>query len=291
MACAVAVLMVRSLDGVQGGRRAVRAGRTVNCSAGRATVIRLADAPGLRHREADMTLGLGLVSVDCVSSAGRRRRGTSRMGDISTAIEVAEPVRRGEPKASDVVDAALQAIAARNGELGAFVHVDEAGARAAAQAVDDIVARGDDPGPFAGAPMGVKDLEDRAGMPTSDGSLLFVGRRPVAEDSIHVARLRRAGAVPVGKTATPGSAHSTSPGPRRSVSPATPGTPTTRPAAPAAAARRRWPPASSRRPRRATAAGPSASRRPSVGGSASKPASAASPPPARTGPRLRCSAS
>src|SRR4051795_7576728 len=40
-------------------------------------------------------------------------------------------------------------------------------------------------------------------MPTSQGSLLYKGRGPVPDDSIHVARLRAAGAVPVGKTASP----------------------------------------------------------------------------------------
>ena len=59
-----------------------------------------------------------------------------------------------------------------------------------------------DPGPFAGVPFGVKDLEDCAGMPTTHGSLLFAGRARSA-DSIHVARLRAAGAVPIGKTAAP----------------------------------------------------------------------------------------
>jgi aspartyl-tRNA(Asn)/glutamyl-tRNA(Gln) amidotransferase subunit A len=49
----------------------------------------------------------------------------------------------------------------------------------------------------------VKDLEDCAGMPTSHGSLLYRDHGPVAEDSVHVARLRAAGAVPVGKTAAP----------------------------------------------------------------------------------------
>jgi aspartyl-tRNA(Asn)/glutamyl-tRNA(Gln) amidotransferase subunit A len=52
-------------------------------------------------------------------------------------------------------------------------------------------------------PFGVKDLEDCAGMPTSHGSLMYKDRPPVDEDSIHVARLRAAGAVPVGKTAAP----------------------------------------------------------------------------------------
>src|SRR5919197_1194652 len=97
---------------------------------------------------------------------------------VETAVEIAESVRRGERKANDVLDAALEAIAERNHGLGAFVHVDEAVARAAAGAVDDAVARGDDPGPFAGVPIGVKDLEDCAGMPTTYGSLAFLGRGP-----------------------------------------------------------------------------------------------------------------
>ncbi|HET6949963.1 MAG TPA: amidase family protein [Acidimicrobiales bacterium] len=120
-----------------------------------------------------------------------------------SAIEVAESVRRGQRRASEVLDEALAAIEAGNARLGAFVHVDEGLARAAAAAVDAAVAAGRDPGPFAGVPIGVKDLEDCAGMPTSRGSLLYAGRGPVEADSIHVGRLRAAGAVPVGKTAAP----------------------------------------------------------------------------------------
>src|SRR3546814_11076595 len=47
----------------------------------------------------------------------------------------------------------------------------------------------------AGVPIGVKDLEDCAGMPTSHGSLVYKGSAPVAADSVHLARLRAAGAV------------------------------------------------------------------------------------------------
>jgi len=120
-----------------------------------------------------------------------------------SVIEIAEAVRRGERKAVEVLDDALAAVAAGNERLGAFVHLDEARARDAAAAVDHAVAAGHDPGPFAGVPIGVKDLEDCEGMPTSHGSLAFAGHGPVAADSIHVARLRAAGAVPVGKTAAP----------------------------------------------------------------------------------------
>jgi aspartyl-tRNA(Asn)/glutamyl-tRNA(Gln) amidotransferase subunit A len=120
-----------------------------------------------------------------------------------TAIDIAAAVRSGQERAVDVLDAALAAIDAGNGALNAVVHLDEGLARAAAEAVDAAVARGEDPGPFAGVPIGVKDLEDCAGMPTSHGSLAHAGKPPAAEDSIHVARLRGAGAVPVGKTAAP----------------------------------------------------------------------------------------
>ena len=120
-----------------------------------------------------------------------------------TAIDIASSVRTGERKAVEVLDACLAAVAAGNGPLNAFVHIDEELARTAADEVDAAVAAGQDPGPFAGVPIGVKDLEDCAGMPTSRGSLVYKGRGAVAADSIHVARLRAAGAVPIGKTAAP----------------------------------------------------------------------------------------
>jgi len=120
-----------------------------------------------------------------------------------TAIQIAASVRAGQRKAVEVLDECLAAVAAGNEDLNAFVHLDEGLARTAAQAIDAAVARGDDPGPFAGVPFGVKDLDDCAGMPTSHGSLVYKGRGPVPEDSIHVARMRRAGGVPIGKTAAP----------------------------------------------------------------------------------------
>ncbi len=116
--------------------------------------------------------------------------------------ELVDAVRAGEASAVDLVTRALDAATA-DADLGAFVVLDPEGARSAAEAVDAAVARGEDPGPLAGVPIGVKDLEDCAGLPTSHGSLLYQGRGPVAVDSIHVARLRVAGAVPIGKTAAP----------------------------------------------------------------------------------------
>lgn len=53
-----------------------------------------------------------------------------------------------------------------------------------------------------GIPVGVKDLENAAGMVTSFGSWLFRDNR-AQHDDIHVARLRAAGAIPMAKTNTP----------------------------------------------------------------------------------------
>ena len=120
-----------------------------------------------------------------------------------SAVQIADAVRAGDRRAVDILDECLSAIERLDGRLNAFVHVDPEGARRAAEAIDSAVAAGRDPGPLAGVPFGVKDLEDCAGMPTSYGSLLYKGRPPVPADSVPVARMRNAGAIPVGKTAAP----------------------------------------------------------------------------------------
>lgn len=122
---------------------------------------------------------------------------------MGIVIELADAVRRGKLSAADAVEDALSRIEARNSELNAFVHVDADLARAGAAEVDAVVARGGDPGPLAGVPFGVKDADLCAGLPLSKGSLLFKGRPPESADSVHIARLRAAGAVPVGVTAAP----------------------------------------------------------------------------------------
>ena len=120
-----------------------------------------------------------------------------------SVVELADAVRSAERSARDGVEQALARIENGNEALGAFVVVDAEAALAGADAIDATVAAGGDPGPLAGVPFGVKDLEDSAGLPTSHGSLLFKGRPPAPADSIHVARMRTAGAVPLGKTAAP----------------------------------------------------------------------------------------
>jgi aspartyl-tRNA(Asn)/glutamyl-tRNA(Gln) amidotransferase subunit A len=129
--------------------------------------------------------------------------GTRTSGELPSAAAAADAIRRGELTSVELVERCIESIEKHNDELNAFVYLDLDAARVRAAEIDQQVARGDDPGPFAGVPFGVKDLEDCAGMPTSHGSLLYKDQGPVDHDSVHVARLRAAGAVFVGKTAAP----------------------------------------------------------------------------------------
>ena len=125
---------------------------------------------------------------------------TAAMPSAETAAAM---VRRGEVSARELVTQCLDLIAAGNDRLNAFVHVDADGAFAAADRVDAARRAGEQLPPLAGVPFGVKDLEDCAGMPTTRGSRWFADAPPATRDDIHVARLRAAGAIPIGKTATP----------------------------------------------------------------------------------------
>src|SRR4051812_26782775 len=73
----------------------------------------------------------------------------------------------------DLVAHSLERIEALNPDINAFVVVDADAAMASAAEIDRQVAEGDDPGPLAGIPIGVKDLEDAIGFPTSHGSAAY----------------------------------------------------------------------------------------------------------------------
>jgi aspartyl-tRNA(Asn)/glutamyl-tRNA(Gln) amidotransferase subunit A len=131
--------------------------------------------------------------------------GTMGIMEMPTVADAVHLVRTGQLSAIALTELCLQAIGAYNEDLNAFVHVDAEGALKMASAVDTVVRAGrqEELGPLAGVPFGVKDLEDCAGMPTTKGSRWFANGPAMTADSIHVARLRAAGAIPLGKTATP----------------------------------------------------------------------------------------
>ena len=119
-----------------------------------------------------------------------------------SAAELAARIRSGQLTPTEAVQAALRRIEERNPALNAFVSLRAEEALAEARAMTREIAEGREPGPLAGVPVGVKDLEDVAGMVTSFGSTRY--RNNVAlRDSVQVARLRAAGAIVLGKTNTP----------------------------------------------------------------------------------------
>jgi amidase len=71
-----------------------------------------------------------------------------------------------------------------------------------ARAADRALAGGDEPGPLTGLPIAIKDLANTAGIRTTYGSPLFADHIP-DRDAIHVARLKAAGAIVIGKTNIP----------------------------------------------------------------------------------------
>lgn len=117
-------------------------------------------------------------------------------------VELATAIAHRDVSAQEATQCALNRVSELNPHLNAFVYLDAEGAIEAAAKIDASILAGEEVGSLAGVPIGVKDLEDVAGMPTTHGSLLFKGN--IAEsDSIQVERLRRAGAVILGKTAAP----------------------------------------------------------------------------------------
>ena len=121
---------------------------------------------------------------------------------LQTATALGARIRDHEVSAAEVMRAHLARIDAVNPDLNAIVTLDREGALAAADEADRQLARGDDVGPLHGLPIAVKDLEDTAGMRTTYGSTVFRDNVPTA-DTLLVTRLRRAGAIVIGKTNTP----------------------------------------------------------------------------------------
>jgi len=114
-------------------------------------------------------------------------------------LELATAVRAGRVSARDAVGCYLERIARHGSELGAFLAVSDTAARDAAASLDRRRREGSPLGALAGVPFAVKDNLDVAGLPTSGGIGALKQTMP-ERDALAVARLRSAGAVPLGKT-------------------------------------------------------------------------------------------
>ena len=132
-----------------------------------------------------------------------RRRPVSAAADLAflPAAELAARVAGREVSAEEGVSAAIDRVGRHNPVVNAVVTLSPR-ALDDARAIDRRLARGEDPGPLAGVPVGIKDMTAVAGLRTTYGSPLYADHVP-AEDALVVRRLRAAGAVVVGKTNTP----------------------------------------------------------------------------------------
>jgi len=117
--------------------------------------------------------------------------------------ELASDVRARRVSARELVGEALARIERVDPQIHAWVALDGDRALDDAAAIDARIAAGDDVGPLAGIPLGVKDMEDAIGFRTTYGSLLHRDAPIATSDSSLVARLRRAGCVVLGKLNTP----------------------------------------------------------------------------------------
>jgi Asp-tRNA(Asn)/Glu-tRNA(Gln) amidotransferase A subunit family amidase len=103
--------------------------------------------------------------------------------------ELARLVRTRRVSAEELVGLALRTIEELNAPLNAWAALDSERAVADARAIDERIAAGDDIGPLAGIPIGVKDLEDATGFRTGFGSSLHAVDPAATSDSILVSRL------------------------------------------------------------------------------------------------------
>jgi amidase len=147
-------------------------------------------------------LGGGLASVGATLLPVRASRAAVADLDFVSALEVARAIRRGDVSSVELTTRILDRIARHNPRLNAIATLASDAALARARAADEARARGEWWGPFHGVPCTVKDTFEVAGVTTTAGAPTLKGHVP-ARDAVIVARLRRAGAVVLGKTNVP----------------------------------------------------------------------------------------
>ncbi|MDQ1397852.1 MAG: amidase [Acidimicrobiaceae bacterium] len=120
------------------------------------------------------------------------------------AAELAELIRKGETSSREVVDSHLDRIAAVNPSLNAITVTLAETARAAADEADAATAAagGDHLGPLHGVPFTVKENIDLTGSATTQGLVAFEQMQPDL-DAPHIAQMKAAGAIPIGRTNLP----------------------------------------------------------------------------------------
>ena len=123
------------------------------------------------------------------------------MSDLirKNASELAALIASREISSVEVTQAHLDRIAAVDGDVHAFLHIDTKGALSAAADVDSKIKAGEKQSVLAGVPLGLKDIVASKGLPTTCGSRMLEGWIPPYDATV-VTNLRNAGVIILGKT-------------------------------------------------------------------------------------------
>jgi len=119
-----------------------------------------------------------------------------------TATELSSRIRRKDLSARELLEACLKQIERLNPKVNAIVTLVADQARETARAADEAQAQGKPLGILHGLPVAHKDLAETKGIRTTFGSPLLKDNVPT-QDALIVERIRKAGAVTLGKTNTP----------------------------------------------------------------------------------------
>ena len=118
-----------------------------------------------------------------------------------SASEAAQAIAARRLSPVELLDALLARIDALDPQINAFIKLDREPALAAARAAEQEVAAGRIRGPLHGVPVGIKDIIDVAGLPTTCHSKILLDNVAQA-DAVVVQKLRQAGAIILGKLST-----------------------------------------------------------------------------------------
>jgi amidase len=144
---------------------------------------------------------LGLAAAPLLEGALGAQAAASPVCFMST-VELARLIRTKKLSAREALAAHLKQIERVNPKVNAIVTLAPEMAAAAAAKADERQARNETLGPLHGLPVAHKDLVETRGIRTTFGSPLYKDYVP-AQDDLIVERLRRAGAITIGKTNTP----------------------------------------------------------------------------------------
>jgi amidase len=144
---------------------------------------------------------LGMAAVPLLESALEAQAAASSVCFMST-VDMARLIRAKKLSAREALAAHLKQIERVNPQVNAIVTLVPEMAAAAAAKADEMQAHNETLGPLHGLPVAHKDLFETRGIRTTFGSPLYKDYIPT-EDDIVVDRIRRAGAITIGKTNTP----------------------------------------------------------------------------------------